>query len=96
MREGEEEEEQRGRRVRLFPSSPLVFIIFFQPPHMAAEERGGKRQRKWRVRVEGEGGVGWWGDSSMTNFPFFYGGINLTGVGEWGGLRGRVEILLAR
>lgn len=24
---------------------------------MAAEERGGKRQRKWRVRVEGEGGV---------------------------------------
>lgn len=32
------------------------------------------------------------GDSSMTNFPFFYGSINLT---EGGGVAGRVEILLA-
>lgn len=31
------------------------------------------------------------GGSSMTNFPFFYGSINLTGGGLWG----RVEILLA-
>lgn len=41
--------------------------------------------REKEIVKDGEGG------SSMTNFPFFYSSINLTGGGLWA----RVEILLA-
>lgn len=92
-----------GGHMCLFLTSPLFFFnLFFFKCHTRlwrreAEEVEGERGGGG---VAGRGGGGeWWsggGDSSMTNFPFFYGGINLTGWGEEGELPGRVEILLAR
>lgn len=71
--------EDDGRRMQLFTLSFL--FLFFLLLHIAWRER-----QRDRERLE-DGVVG----ASMTNFPFFYGSINLTGGGLWG----RVEILLA-
>lgn len=67
--------EDDGRLMRLFA---LSFLFFFY-----CYTSRGEREKE----IEKDRG----GGSSMTNFPFFYGSINLTGGGLWG----RVEILLA-
>lgn len=52
----------------------LSSFFFFLLLHIAWRER-----QRDRERLE-DGVVG----ASMTNFPFFYGSINLTGGGLWG------------
>lgn len=64
--------EDDGRRMQLFTLSFL--FLFFLLLHIAWRER-----QRDRERLE-DGVVG----ASMTNFPFFYGSINLTGGGLWG------------
>lgn len=61
-----------GRRMRLFALPFLFFFFFLLLLHIAWRE--GKE-----IEEDRRGGV-----SSMTNFPFFYGSINLTGGGVAG------------